>query len=374
MMKKPDQIVDMQLQLIYPPNEAILPQLYTIKTVASSTMKMYEATQDIHSIFPNLDMIQRAIDYLRGAPIPEDLKPLPEDLLKPVYHPASSGLNIISTLNRNGEYDVSIVGVDIEPKIEHTELFGELDEKVMEMGIEIPVICGKNYLITQENPILSHYIEDENVSEIEDGIYVKEKIYAMDEDTFQYAFLLKEGRTKVRIAFYADYEEPIVFNITSHIHFGEEVIPPKPELFGVTLTAKGCSITTKKENGNFFYTVEGRNLDPSIKPNEELFGDLPFNALELKLHLPIECFKTYTITQINPSLKHFSDDPNVQETPDGNNYFKQKEYTLTKDDSIDYSFIIENGRTEVKIYLEDKENNYVWSFIISAHIHFKEQE
>lgn len=370
-MKKPDQIIDKITSVIYPPPEAIPGYLDTIKVVAASTKKIYEDTEDIHSIFPNLDMMERAISYLRGSPIPEDLKPLPEDLLKPIYHPASSGLNIISILNRNGEYDVSIVGVDIEPKIEHKELFGELNEKVMEIGIEIPVICGKNYLVTQENPVLSHYIEDENVSEIDDGIYVKEKIYTMDEDTFQYAFLLKEGRSKVRIAFYADYEEPIIFNITSHIHFGEETIPPKPELFGVTLAAKGCSITAKKENGNFFYTIEGRNLDPNIKPNEELFGNLQFNALELKLHLPIGCFKTYTITQFNPSLKHFSGDPNVQENDDGE-WYKEKDYLLTEDDFIDYSFIIENGRTEAKIYLEDKENNYIWMFNVSAHIHFKE--
>lgn len=371
MIKKPEQIVDMQLQLIYPPSEAILPQLYTIKSVAASTMKVYEATQDIHSIFPNLDMIQRAVDYLRGAPIPDDMKPLPEDILKPIYHPASEGLNIISTLNKDGEYNVSIVGIDIVPKIEHPELFGTLDEKVMEMGIEIPVICGKNYLITQENPVLENYQDDSTIQFGPDGEWVKEKIYTMDEDAFQYAFLLREGRTKVRIVFYTDYEDPIVFNITSHIHFGEEEIPPKPNYKGITLAAKGCSITKRMENGDTAYTVEGINLDPTIKPNEELFGELGFNALELKLHIPVKCFKTYTITQINPSLKHFISDPNIHETSDGG-YYKQKDYTLTEDDVIDYSFIVENGRNEVEIYLDDKE--YTWKFTISTHIHFKEIE
>lgn len=235
-MKKPDQIIDEITNVVYPPAQAIPGQLDTIKVIAASTKKIYDATGDIHSIFPNLDMMERAIVYLRGAPMNDDLKPAPEDTLKPIFTPASSGFNIVSTLNRNGEYDISIVGIDVDSAVIHPELFGDIlnNLEVVEMQFEIPVTCGKRYLIAQENPVLEYYANNGDTDIMYDekyNVWVKEKQYMMDEDTFQYAFLLEEGRSKVRIAIYADYEEPIVFNITSHIHFKkkEETIPPDPD-------------------------------------------------------------------------------------------------------------------------------------------------
>lgn len=230
MEKKPNQIIDEITQVIYPPAEAVVNQLTTIRAIIPSTIKMYESTKDIHTIQPNLDMIQRAVDYLRGAPMQEELKPLPEDTLKPVYIPSSTGFNITSSLNRDGEYDVTIVGIGVEKKISHPELFGEVDFLATEMGIEIPVTCGKNYLVTQANPVLEHYKDDPSIQLGTEDEWIKEKIYTMDEDFFEYAFLLQEGRSKIRIAIYADYEDPIIFNITSHIHLKQEELPEEPPI------------------------------------------------------------------------------------------------------------------------------------------------
>lgn len=223
--KKPNQIVDEIRGVVYPPKEAIVDQLATIRAIIPPTIKIYESTEDIHTIQPNLDMIQRAICYLRGAPLPDDMRPAPEEKIKPEYIPATPGFFIVSQFNKKSEYDVSMDAFDIDPVIMHPELFGDnLDFKAVEMIIKIPVTCGKNYLVAQENPILVHYIEDEYVFEIEPGVFVKEKQYYMKEDYFEYAFLISPERSKIRIAFYADYEEPIVFNITTHIHFKKEDI------------------------------------------------------------------------------------------------------------------------------------------------------
>lgn len=220
MEKKPNQMIDEITNVIYPPAEAVVNQLTTIRAIIAPTIKMYESTEDIHTIQPNLDMIQRAVDYLRGAPMRDDLKPIPEDKLKPIYIPSSTGFNITSTVNKDGEYDVSIVGIDVEKKISHPELFGEVDFPATEIGIEIPVTCGKTYLVAQENPVLEYYENDPSIKYYEDtNAWIKEKTYLMDEDNFLYFFLLKEGRSQIRIAIYADYENPIIFNITSHIHF-----------------------------------------------------------------------------------------------------------------------------------------------------------
>lgn len=191
---------------------------------------MYESTKDIHTIQPNLDMIQRAINYLRGAPMRDELKPIPEDTVKPIYIPSSSDFNITSAINRDGEYDVSIVGIDVLKEINYPELFGEVDFPAVEMGIEIPVTCGKTYLIAQENPVLEYYEDDPSISYYEDdNCWIKEKEYHMDEDYFKYMFLLQEGRSEIRIAIYADHENPIIFNITSHIHLKKEEELPDPE-------------------------------------------------------------------------------------------------------------------------------------------------
>lgn len=223
MNKKPDQIIDPIFNVIYPPPEAIIDQLSTIRAIIPPTIKLYQSTGDIHTIQPNLDMIQRGVNYLRGAPMRDELKPPPEDTLKPVFIPSSTGFNITYTLNRDGEYDVSIVGIDIEKKINYPELFGEVNFPATEMSFEIPVTCGKSYLVAQENPVLENYKDDSSVKYYEDTkAWIKEKTYLIDEDNFLYMFLLQEGRSKVRIAIYADFEEPIIFNITSHIHFKEQ--------------------------------------------------------------------------------------------------------------------------------------------------------
>lgn len=236
MMKKPNQIIDEIKNVIYPPAEAVVNQLNTIKAIIPSTVKMYQSTEDIHTIQPNLDMIQRAIDYLRGAPMIDDLKPAPEDVLKPVFTIASSGFNVFSNFDKNGEYNVTVVGLDVDPEITHKELFGKVDFNATEFGITIPVTCGKTYLVTQESPVLEYYKDDPTISEI-DGIWTKEKTYYMDEDFFTYAFLLVEGRTEIKVVFSEeDNPNPIVMNITTHIHFKQKeeeeppiIEEPKPE-------------------------------------------------------------------------------------------------------------------------------------------------
>lgn len=223
MEKKPNQIIDEITEVIYPPAEAIANQLATIRAIVTPTIKMYEQTKDIHTIQPNLDMIQRAIDYLRGAPMQDDLRPTPEDTIKPVYVPSVSGVFINSALNRNGEYDVSITGPEVESKILHPELFGDINFDAIEIGIEVPVICGSTYLILQENPMLEHYKDDPTISE-KDGLWTKEKEYKMEEDFFQYNFLLGNGRSNVKINIIFDEDNIITFNITSHIHFKKQEV------------------------------------------------------------------------------------------------------------------------------------------------------
>ncbi|MCM1219546.1 MAG: hypothetical protein NC548_34130 [Lachnospiraceae bacterium] len=166
----------------------------------------------------------------------DEMKPLPEDRLNPVYIPSSEGLTITSRLNKDGEYDVTIVGTSVESNILYPDVFGELEIPVVEMGIEIPVICGDTYRVIQENKILRIYEDDPFISHDEEmDLWIKDKEYVMDEDFFKYLFLLDKGRSKIKISFQnLKTGREVIFNIRSHIHFKpqqeeEEPIEPPEE-------------------------------------------------------------------------------------------------------------------------------------------------
>lgn len=222
MTRKPNQIIDEITEAIYPPAEAIESQLNTIRAIIPSTVKMYKDTGDIHTIQPNLDMIQRALDYLRGAP-KLDFPQEPEDVLKPTFSYGNGGLSVVCTMEKENYYKIEIIGLNIEPNIQHPELWGELNIDAIDFGIHVPVICGESYTVTQYNDILKHFPDDPYISELEDT-WVKNKQYTMDEDDFEYMFLISKGRSSIEI-FIEDSEGVYAhFDITAHIHFKEKEV------------------------------------------------------------------------------------------------------------------------------------------------------
>lgn len=240
MEKKPNQIIDEISNVIYPPAEAVVNQLSTIRAIIPSTIKMYESTGDIHTIQPNLDMIQRAIDYLRGAPMRDELKPTPEDTMKIVYKVTSPGVAINFALDGD-EYVVNVEGIDIARGEIDTGLFGKIDFDATQMSITIPVICGHTYRVCQVNPVLEYYKDDPSVYKVGD-VWEKEKEYTLTEDTFEYCFLLAEGRTKVGITI-SDVTDPDSFTtsfcINSHIHFKKQELPEEPPAIEESETEEG---------------------------------------------------------------------------------------------------------------------------------------
>lgn len=158
-------------------------------------------------------------------PITDDFKPIPEDILKPVYNLSTSDITFYSSIDKDGRYEVTLWGVEVEPKISSPDLFGNINFNALEMQIEIPVICGNDYTITQTNPILEHYKDDKNVFIDDSGNWVKEKLYHMEEDKFTYAFLIGEGRNIIEIdIFNENTKEEFVFNISAHIHFKKQEV------------------------------------------------------------------------------------------------------------------------------------------------------
>lgn len=158
----------------------------------------------------------------------DELKPLPEDKLNPSLISYSSGINITTKYTKENEYDVMIVGNNIEPHIHYPDLFGDLDIEVVTMELGIPVVCGHRYVVTQINPILSLYVDDNSIEQTEDNEWVKTKEYFMNDDTFEYAFLVPSGRNQITLSIKdidaetSDAAKPVIFNITTHIHFKEQ--------------------------------------------------------------------------------------------------------------------------------------------------------
>lgn len=220
MNKKPDQVIDEITGVVYPPAEAVESQLATIRAIIPSTIKMYKDTGDIHTIQPNLDMIQTALNYLRGAPALE-FPQEPEDILKPSFSYANGGLSVVCTMEKENDYKIEIVGLNIDPIIQNPEFWGELNIDAIDFGINIPVICGQTYTVTQYNDILQHFPDDLYIEELEDT-WVKNKQYTMEDDDLEYLFLIGKGRSKIEI-FIEDKDGVYAhFDITAHIHFKEK--------------------------------------------------------------------------------------------------------------------------------------------------------
>lgn len=230
-MKKPNQIQDELTGVIYPPSQAIMPQLAAIRSIASATIKVYENTEDIHSIFPNLDQMQRGIDYLRGAPaieIPEEPEP-PEDVLQPgIWVPEEASSNYERL--KDGTYLYTIDAFDIPYKGITEEFFGQLPVKTLEISLVIQIQCNRRYTITQCNPILEYYKDDPSVYQDEDGSWVKMKNYMFtDDDILEYKFLIPTGRNVIEI--YVDDEDGEVgkFRFITHVHFEKQEEEENPE-------------------------------------------------------------------------------------------------------------------------------------------------
>lgn len=221
MQRKPNQIIDEITGAIYPPPEAIVAQLNTIRAIIAPTVKMYENTEDIHTIQPNLDMIQRAICYLRGAPpieIPDPDAPEPEpdprDPAAVVFTDPPLKTEIKSYWDPTGEskfISIYVKGSDLTPENEYPDLFGaSLPEETVCMNINLPVEDGKKYHIAQVNPALSNFADDPSISEV-NGQWVKKKDYeAPVDDNFEYIFLIPDGQHTIRITLYNLTDDELV--------------------------------------------------------------------------------------------------------------------------------------------------------------------
>lgn len=223
---KPNQIVDEITGVIYPPAEAITSQLATIRAIIAPTIKMYESTSDIHTIQPNLDMIQRAINYLRGAP-PLDFPGDEEEEIVEIVH--DSSLKVTLDKESDNCFVINILGMGVEPKLNKPELFGDLAKGLSDIGIKLPLNCGQTYEIIQNNPALKlYYPQDDTIVLTNDGDYIKMKSYLMMEDVLEYYFLLPEGRNYIEITIIRKdeaknvFETAYIFKISSHIHYKED--------------------------------------------------------------------------------------------------------------------------------------------------------
>lgn len=71
--------------------------------------------------------------------------------------------------------------------------------------------------------MLKNFANDPSVRLTEDKEWVKDKVYHVDEDIFEYSFLVGEGRDNIKIVIY-DVETSMIianFEINTHIHFKE---------------------------------------------------------------------------------------------------------------------------------------------------------
>lgn len=124
-------------------------------------------------------------------------------------------------------------------------------------------------------------------------------------------------------------------------------------------------------------TAEGNDIDGRAKDDagdpkyydKDLFGDLTDSKdlTQVDLQLMVESGKNYTVTQQNPALVNFAQDPNITGT------VKTKDYT--GDDLMDgYAIVLSDQPGTVKIAVIDKETNKtVQTIQIANNLTFKKK-
>lgn len=223
----PDQIVDEITGMIYPPSSAIIPQLATIRSIATSTIKVYDATNDIHSIFPNLNTMQEIINYLRGAPpleFPEPEPEEPEDIGDFAIDGGEDNKDKIHFTESTFDDTIAIMilGKQLIQENTQPDLFGEtLPKNTIIAKVKFNAKEGNKYHIQQMNPALANYPDDPYVT---GEPWIKKKDYVADMDTFEYYFLIPDGENKITIQVYDLEADKMLKNyvIYSNISFKEE--------------------------------------------------------------------------------------------------------------------------------------------------------
>lgn len=204
--------------------ETAIQQLWTMRSIIKPTIDMLQASEDIETIQTNLNMLEEGINSLRVAPTPEEPPVEPIPVTFELESQDDIKITIADELDESGFVNIDVYGMDIKPTIMHPELFGNI-KNASEIVLEFPVICGKTYTITQYNDeILSQYPDDPNISYV-DGHWQKIKDYEMKRDTFEYSFLVTEGRNNILIGIdNPDNEEETYLDLyfNTHIHFVEE--------------------------------------------------------------------------------------------------------------------------------------------------------
>lgn len=184
-------------------------------------------------------MLQRGINYLRGEPIRDEFDPElpPEDEKDRVNIIADENFKISIYRISETTFEINVLGIDIEPKLNQPELFGDAAVGLSDMGIHLPLLCESTYEIFQNNPILElYYPEDDSIIKTNLGEYIKTKSYYIEDDFLDYYFLLPEGRNEIEITIVENledeipnYKETYVFKIKTHIHYAQPEEPEEPE-------------------------------------------------------------------------------------------------------------------------------------------------
>lgn len=150
-----------------------------------------------------------------------------------------------------------------------------------------------------------------------------------------------------------------------------EVIPePIPVEFSFDLPENIKMETMKNDMPCVELNFTGFDFAPSIQ-NPNLFGDVE-GVFDVTLTIPVICGKFYTIKQVNPALSNYPDDESIKEIDTGI-WVKEKEY-YAKRDELEYSFLIPEGRNQIKILIKSEDDECILNMTINTHIHFEEQE
>ena len=103
----------------------------------------------------------------------------PEEFVQKVYNVHPNVSSKITTDASGKVVTIALSGAGVEPLISYPEMFGAITGNYVDFGINMNLPKGI-YRITQQNACLSLYADDPTVSQDENGVWTKTKLYTID--------------------------------------------------------------------------------------------------------------------------------------------------------------------------------------------------
>lgn len=224
----------------------------------------------------------------------------PEEFVQKVYNVHPNVSSKITTDASGKVITIALSGTGVEPLISYPEMFGAITGNYVDFGINMNLPKGI-YRIAQQNACLSLYADDPTVSQDENGVWTKTKLYTIEEDStddeFIYTFLMgnKTDNAWTHITVMDVDDNPIVvYHIQNQMIYANEIAEATTPKKGEISHTTDLVVTDTLEEGIHNIVV---TADAAKNINEDATG-----RKECRILIPYAPTGDFTYSITSPAL------------------------------------------------------------------------